>query len=71
MKRVVLLLVIGIALIAWLPQTPAMADEIVWEYSTGLDGPSDADRLPNGNTLISDRWHSRVIEVTPDGTIVW
>ena len=71
MKRVVLLLVIGIALIAWLPQTSAMADEIVWEYSTGLFRPSDADRLPNGNTLITVMWQDRIIEVTPDGTIVW
>ncbi|MCK4652893.1 MAG: T9SS type A sorting domain-containing protein [Candidatus Cloacimonetes bacterium] len=71
MKKVVLLLVIGVALIAWLPQTSVMADEIVWEYSTGLYRPSDADRLPNGNTLITDMWHDRIIEVTPDGTIVW
>ena len=71
MKSILLLITIGLALIAWLPQTPAMADEIVWEYSNGLYRPSDADRLPNGNTLITDMWHDRIIEVTPDGTIVW
>lgn len=32
---------------------------------------SSADRLPNGNTLITEFAHSRVIEVTPDGEIVW
>ena len=71
MKKVVLLLVIGVALIALLPHTSVMADEIVWEYSTGLNLPTDADRLPNGNTLITDKMHDRIIEVTPDGNIVW
>ena len=30
-----------------------------------------ADRLPNGNTLISEFVNGRVIEVTPDSEIVW
>jgi hypothetical protein len=50
---------------------PAAADEIVWEYSTGLSHPWDADRLSNGNTLISDAYNDRIIEVTPSGTIAW
>jgi hypothetical protein len=29
----------------------------------------DANRLPNGNTLITG--HTKIIEVTPDGEIVW
>lgn len=37
----------------------------------GLNEPRDADRLPNGNTLIADRKGHRVIEVTPEGTVVW
>jgi hypothetical protein len=51
--------------------------EIVWSY----DGRPDdsfysvfrgaAQRLPNGNTLITDSGNGRVIEVTPDGQIVW
>ena len=51
--------------------------EIVWSY----DGLPDAgfystfrggaQRLPNGNTLITDAGHGRVIEVTTDGEIVW
>jgi hypothetical protein len=36
-----------------------------------LDWPRDADRLPNGNTLIGDSRHNRVIEVTPEGEVVW
>ncbi|MCK4312805.1 MAG: T9SS type A sorting domain-containing protein [Candidatus Cloacimonetes bacterium] len=44
---------------------------IVWEYSTGLYCPADADRLLNGNTLIADYYNGRVIEVTTGGTIVW
>ncbi|QZY00180.1 aryl-sulfate sulfotransferase [Halobaculum rubrum] len=43
-----------------------------WEVGTGqLDWPRDADRLPNGNTLITDSLNHRVIEVTPRGEIVW
>ena len=67
--RGILLLVIGMALIAWTPK-PAMADEIVWEYS-GLNNPKDADRLSNGNILISDYMNHRVIEVDSAGNIVW
>ncbi|WP_313692966.1 aryl-sulfate sulfotransferase [Halorarum halobium] len=37
----------------------------------GLDEPRDADRLPNGNTLVTDRHGHRVVEVTPRGEVVW
>jgi len=37
----------------------------------GLDEPRDADRLPNGNTLIADRRAHRIVEVTPEGEVVW
>jgi len=50
---------------------PAAADEILWEYNTGLSYPDDAERLSNGNTLIADSGNNRIIEVTSDGTIVW
>jgi len=45
----------------------------VWEYggSDLLLWPRDADRLPNGNTLIVDTFNNRVIEVNPDGDVVW
>jgi hypothetical protein len=36
-----------------------------------LRWPRDADRLPNGNTLITDTLNHRVLEVTPNGTVVW
>jgi hypothetical protein len=43
-----------------------------WEVgSESLNWPRDADRLPNGNTLITDTLNHRVIEVTPTGTVVW
>ncbi|MCY4294016.1 MAG: aryl-sulfate sulfotransferase, partial [Acidimicrobiaceae bacterium] len=32
---------------------------------------SSAQRLPNGNTLITEGNHARISEVTPDGTVVW
>ena len=50
--------------------------EEVWRYegpSAGdrLQWPRDADRLPNGNTLIADSRNFRVLEVGPDGEVVW
>jgi hypothetical protein len=36
-----------------------------------LDWPRDADRLPNGNTLITDSRNHRVLEVDPAGREVW
>ena len=33
--------------------------------------PRDADRLPNGNTLVGDSRNSRVLELTPEGEVVW
>jgi hypothetical protein len=48
-----------------------------WErtWTLGVNGslnwPRDADRLPNGNTLVTDSLNHRVIEVTPDGEVVW
>ncbi|MFH1435673.1 MAG: aryl-sulfate sulfotransferase [Pseudomonadota bacterium] len=51
------------------------AAEVVWEYRekpdffTGIGG--DADRLANGNTLITDSINARIIEVAPDGQVLW
>jgi outer membrane protein assembly factor BamB len=42
-----------------------------WAYAGNLSWPRDADRLPNGNTLIVDSGGQRVLEVTPDGEVVW
>jgi len=45
-----------------------------WERQwavTGFNWPRDADRLPNGNTLVVDSLNHRVVEVTPEGEVVW
>ncbi len=46
------------------------AGNIVWEI-TGLNMPQDAERLSNGNTLITIYGDQLVIEVDDAGTIVW
>ncbi len=43
---------------------------IVWMKS-GLNEPTDAERLKNGNTLIAEMGANRVIEINSDGNIVW
>ena len=46
--------------------------EATWSWSDDrLDWPRDADRLPNGNTLVTDTQGGRYLEVTPNGTVVW
>jgi len=47
-----------------------MDGNIIWEKS-GLHNPHDAERLPNGNTLIAEMGVSRVIEVDRNGDIIW
>lgn len=43
-----------------------------WSGSTErLQWPRDADRLPNGNTLIADSNGNRVVETAPNGSVVW
>jgi hypothetical protein len=52
---------------------------IVWRFppaadasaSQALAGPNSAERLPNGNTLITDQLGNRVLVVTPSGQITW
>lgn len=36
-----------------------------------FDWPRDADRLPNGNTLITDSLNRRIVAVDRSGTVVW
>ena len=43
--------------------------EIVWQH--GALVPWDAERLSNGNTLITELGGHTVTEVTPDGATVW
>lgn len=51
--------------------------EIVWEYAGTAKDPldsnirSDQQRLANGNTLITESNGGRIVEVTPEGEIVW
>ena len=62
------------------------AGKVVWSYKLDLDGrpasgghgpeghgtePYGAIRLPNGNTLIAAGNGNRVIEVSPEGKVVW
>ena len=59
------------------PQTK----QIVWEYTGEKSGQaistfystyiSNAQRLPNGNTLINEGQSGRLFQVTPQGDIVW
>jgi hypothetical protein len=43
-----------------------------WQWADArLQWPRDADRLPNGNTLVADTHGSRLLEVAPNGTVAW
>ena len=54
---------------------------IVWQYTAEDSGRpswtfyssfvSNAQRLPNGNTLITEGMHGRIFQVTPSGQVVW
>ena len=54
-------------------------DDGDWRVAWRLNGaggrqfrwPRDADRLPNGNTLITDSLGERIVEVNRDGEVVW
>lgn len=50
-------------------------DSLVWEYSDpgNFFSPflSNAERLPNGNTLVCEGDDGRLFEVAPSGSVVW
>jgi outer membrane protein assembly factor BamB len=50
------------------------SEEVVWRF-TGDDQsivwPRDADRMPNGHTLVTDSLGFRVVEVNRQGEVVW
>jgi outer membrane protein assembly factor BamB len=52
-------------------------NEIVWKYQEAnlynFYSPriSNAQRLPNGNTLVNEGFFGRFFEVTPEGGVVW
>jgi hypothetical protein len=50
--------------IVWKHQEPRLADF----FSPRL---SNAQRLPNGNTLINEGWSADFFEATPAGEVVW
>ncbi len=56
---------------------PAKNNEIVWKYQEAtlhnFYSPriSNAQRLPNGNTLINEGFFGRFFEVTSEGDVVW
>ncbi|WP_340101798.1 aryl-sulfate sulfotransferase [Salinibaculum salinum] len=49
--------------------------EPVWTVSEAqnidFSWPRDADRLPNGNTLITDTRNQRLVEVDEEGSLIW
>jgi hypothetical protein len=54
-----------------------LGGEVVWSYEAGAEGRffsrccGSNQRLPNGNTLITETDYGRAFEVTADGAIVW
>ena len=53
--------------VTWTFGTPGIPDSL----SAGLNFPSDADFLPNGDILICDAGNHRLIEVNGNGNVVW
>jgi hypothetical protein len=48
--------------------------DVVWSYTAPgfyTKGAGAQQRLPNGNTLITESERGRIIEVTHEGTVVW
>jgi len=46
--------------------------EPTWRWSdTRMQWPRDADRLPDGHTLIADSNGNRIVELDRDGEVVW
>lgn len=54
-----------------------LTSETVWKYQESTPSNffspriSNAQRLPNGNTLINEGWFGRFFEVTSEGEVVW
>jgi hypothetical protein len=54
-----------------------LSQDLVWSYEGSEQDPfytrmmGSCQRLPNGNTLISETDNGRAFEVTPEGAIVW
>ncbi len=54
-----------------------LSQEVIWRYSGSEESPlftrwrGSVERLENGNTLITESIQGRILEVTPDGRLVW
>jgi hypothetical protein len=51
-----------------------LLDEIVWSYTASgfhSHGAGAQQRLPNGNTLITESQKGRIFEISPYGQVVW
>jgi len=54
-----------------------LTQDVVWSYADSPTHPlysktcGSCERLPGGNTLITESDNGRALEVTPDGVIVW
>jgi len=54
-----------------------LSGEVLWRYGGGRDADlfsktlGSCQRLPNGNTLITESENGRALEVTPEGRTVW
>jgi hypothetical protein len=58
--------------------TPPLGGAIVWQYGSGdpavtvpVSAVAFASRLKNGDTLITDSNHNRIVEVDADQKVVW
>jgi len=58
-----------------LHRTEAGDWEVAWTVEraggVALQWPRDADRLVNGHTLITDTLNRRIVEIDPEGEVVW
>lgn len=67
----------GLGEISTVLQFDPATSEVLWLYRGDSDNPfysvgsGSCQRLPNGNTLITESMMGRAFEVTPQGEIVW
>lgn len=47
------------------------AGNIIWSYTDGLRWAHNADRQLNGNVIISDTGHNRVLIINSAGSVIW
>lgn len=55
----------------WAVEIDPKTGKIVWQFPGFAQQPTprDADRLPNGNTLMTTP--TNIVEITPEGSVVW